>query len=97
MASATSELWVAASPAIIGVISPTRADTGHAVFWDGEKLIDPEAGPDNAGPVDRAYVDRFGLEFTQRAGDLIALMACDTAPALAGFRSAPALSLGESF
>ncbi|MBN9548835.1 MAG: hypothetical protein J0H31_08125, partial [Alphaproteobacteria bacterium] len=57
-------LW--AKPAIIGVVSPTVPDTGHAVFWDGEKIIDPGF----CERVDRAYVDRCGLEFTQRASDL---------------------------
>ncbi len=61
-------LW--SSPGIIGVVSPTLPDTGHAVFWDGEKLIDPKPG----GRVDRAYVDRHGLEFTQRASDLTPLI-----------------------
>lgn len=57
-------------PAIIGVVSPTVPDTGHAVFWDGQKLIDPGIG----NRVDRAYVDRCGLEFTQRATDLAPLI-----------------------
>lgn len=57
-------LW--SSPGIVGVLSPTIPGTGHAVFWDGEKIIDPKPG----GEVDRAYVDRHGLEFTQRASDL---------------------------
>lgn len=57
-------LW--AKPAIIGVVSPTIPHTGHAVFWDGEKIIDPGLSE----RVDRAYVDRCGLEFTQRASDL---------------------------
>jgi hypothetical protein len=61
-------LW--GSPAIIGVVSPTIPDTGHAVFWDGEKIIDPGASE----RVDRAYVDRCGLEFTLRAGDLAPLI-----------------------
>ena len=57
-------------PAIIGVVSPTVPDTGHAVFWDGEKIIDPGFSE----RVDRAYVDRCGLEFTHRAGDLAPLI-----------------------
>ncbi len=64
-------LW--AKPAIIGVVSPTVPDTGHAVFWDGEKIIDPGF----CGRVDRAYVDRCGLEFTQRASDLQPLISHD--------------------
>lgn len=60
-------LW--SSPGIVGVLSPTIAGTGHAVFWDGEKIIDPKPG----GEVDRAYVDAHGLEFTQRASDLLPL------------------------
>jgi hypothetical protein len=58
-------------PAIIGVVSPTTPDTGHAVLWDGEKIIDPGIGD----RVDRSYVDRCGLEFTQRATDLAPLIA----------------------
>ncbi|MGO4440743.1 ATP-grasp domain-containing protein [Rhizobium sp. RAF56] len=57
-------LW--SRPAIIGVASPTIPNAGHAVFWDGEKIIDPGL----CERVDRAYVDRWGLEFTQRASDL---------------------------
>ncbi|WP_421917268.1 ATP-grasp domain-containing protein [Mesorhizobium sp.] len=64
-------LW--AKPAIIGVISPTVPDAGHAVFWDGEKIIDPGF----CERVDRAYVDRCGLEFTQRATDLEPLISHD--------------------
>ncbi|WP_210266363.1 tetratricopeptide repeat-containing protein [Mesorhizobium sp. NZP2077] len=64
-------LW--AKPAIIGVVSPTVANTGHAVFWDGEKIIDPGF----CERVDRAYVDRCGLEFTQRASDLQPLISHD--------------------
>jgi hypothetical protein len=62
-------LWE--KPAIIGVLSPTLLDTGHAVFWDGEKIIDPG----RSWRVDRAYVDRHALEFTQRASDLLPLIA----------------------
>jgi hypothetical protein len=58
-------------PAILGVLSPTTLDTGHAVFWDGEKIIDPG----RSWRVDRAYVDRHALEFTQRARDLQPLIA----------------------
>jgi hypothetical protein len=68
-------------PAIIGVISPTRPGTGHAVFWDGRQVIDPEANRavtcGEAIVIDRAYIDRFGLEFTQRASDLAPLIGCD--------------------
>jgi hypothetical protein len=64
-------LW--AKPGIIGVVSPTVPDTGHAVFWDGEKIIDPGF----CERVDRAYVDRCGLEFTQRASDLEPLISHD--------------------
>jgi hypothetical protein len=60
-------LW--GSPGIVGVLSPDIPGTGHAVFWDGEKIIDPKPG----GRVDRAYVDAHGLEFTQRASDLLPL------------------------
>lgn len=61
-------LWT--RPAIIGLVSPTIPNTGHAVFWDGEKIIDPGL----CERVDRAYVDRCGLEFTQSAGDLEPLL-----------------------
>lgn len=57
-------------PAIIGVVSPTVLNTGHAVFWDGEKIIDPGF----SARVDRGYIDRCGLEFTHRAGDLAPLI-----------------------
>ena len=68
-------LW--AYPAIIGVISPTRPGTGHAVVWDGEKIIDPGRKAGEPAIIDRAYVERMGLEFTQRAQDLTALIGCD--------------------
>jgi hypothetical protein len=74
-------------PAIIGVVSPTTADTGHAVIWDGEKIVDP--GPSTR--VTRAYVDRYGLEFTQRAGDLKPLIALERQMAA----SAGTVILGE--
>jgi hypothetical protein len=64
-------LWT--KPAIIGVISPTIPNAGHAVLWDGEKIIDPGF----CERVDRAYVDRCALEFTQRARDLEPLIAHD--------------------
>ena len=64
-------LW--AKPAIIGVVSPTVPNTGHAVIWDGEKIIDPGF----CERVDRSYVDRCGLEFTQRASDLEQLIRHD--------------------
>jgi len=70
-------LW--SSPGIVGVLSPTLPGTGHAVFWDGEKIIDPKPG----GEVDRAYVDAHGLEFTQRAADLLPLHAHELAIAAA--------------
>lgn len=65
-------LWT--KPAIIGVISPTIPDAGHAVLWDGEKIIDPG----NCERVDRDYIDRCGIEFTQRARDLEPLIAHDS-------------------
>jgi hypothetical protein len=80
-------------PAIIGVISPTRPGTGHAVFWDGHKVIDPEQNRSGGAVIDRAYVDRFGLEFTQRAADLTPLIGCDLGQALA----ARAVTVGEPF
>jgi hypothetical protein len=72
-------LW--SSPGIVGVLSPNIPSVGHAVFWDGEKIIDPK--PD--GQVDRAYVDAHGLEFTQRAADLLPLRAHELS--LAGART----------
>ncbi len=57
-------------PAIIGVVSATITNAGHAVLWDGEKIIDPG----DCGRIDRAYIDRWGLEFTQRAMDLTPLI-----------------------
>jgi len=60
-----------AKPAIIGVISPTKINTGHATFWDGQKIIDP-AGCQN---VDRSYVDRSGIEFIQTADAVTAMLA----------------------
>jgi hypothetical protein len=76
-------LWE--KPAIIGVLSPTTLDTGHAVFWDGEKIIDPG----RSWRVDRAYVDRHALEFKQRAHHLQPLLAHEVlrAAAASGDRS----------
>jgi hypothetical protein len=59
-------------PAIIGVLSPV-ANGGHAVFWDGQKLIDPGTSE----LVDRDYVERNGVEFTQRASDIRAIIEHD--------------------
>jgi hypothetical protein len=67
-------LW--SKPAIIGIVSPTIPNAGHAVVWDGEKIIDPG----RSDKVDRAYIDRCGLEFTQRAADLQPLVAFDADP-----------------
>ena len=64
-------------PAIIGVVSPTTPGCGHAVFWDGGRLIDPNA----AHPVDLDYVREHAMEFTQRAVDLEALVLHDRAHA----------------
>jgi hypothetical protein len=50
-------------PGIVGVLSPTSLDTGHAVLWDGTKIIDPGS----SWRVDRRYVELHGLEFTQEA------------------------------
>jgi hypothetical protein len=66
-------------PAIIGVRSPNSPDTGHAVFWDGEKLIDPGSSL----LVDRDYIDRNSIEFTQRASDLHAIIAFESAASAA--------------
>ncbi len=58
------------APGIVGVVSQTHENCGHALFWDGETLHDPSA----SGKYDRAYVDASALEYTQRAGDLGALI-----------------------
>lgn len=60
-------------PGIVGVLSLTLPDCGHALFWDGVQLIDPSGNP----AYDRAYVDANAVEFTQRAGDLKALIALE--------------------
>lgn len=60
-------------PGIVGVLSRTIENCGHALFWDGVRLIDPSG----SGLYDRAYVDHCAVEFTQRAGDLSALIELD--------------------
>lgn len=50
-------------PAIIGLHFPPISGRSHAVFWDGQKLIDPG----RSTKIDRAYVERFAIEFTQEA------------------------------
>jgi len=72
-------------PAIIGVLSPTRCSTRHAVFWDGEKITDP-SGLQN---VDRGYVNRNGLEFTQSAQEIVSMLA---ATAWANYAAPPSFS-----
>jgi hypothetical protein len=57
-------------PGIVGVISQTIENCGHALFWDGTRLIDP-GGTD---AYDLAYVQANALEFTQRATDLAAVI-----------------------
>lgn len=76
-------------PGIVGVLSLTQKDCGHALFWDGERLIDP-GGSDL---YDRAYVDGQALEFTQRASALTALIELERTYESA----APALTLAEFF
>ena len=60
-------------PGIVGVVSLTQEDCGHALFWDGQMLIDPG----RTGLYDRSYVDTHALEFTQRANDLGEVFALD--------------------
>jgi hypothetical protein len=60
-------------PGIVGVLSLTIEGCGHALFWDGAQLIDPSGNP----AYDRSYVDANAMEFTQRAGDLRALIALE--------------------
>ena len=74
-------------PGIVGVVSLTQADCGHALFWDGQSLIDPG----RTGLYDRAYVEGHALEFTQRANDLGEVFALDRQFA------ATAVRLWESF
>jgi hypothetical protein len=57
-------------PGIVGVVSKTIENCGHALFWDGERLIDP--GGTHLYDLD--YVQAEALEFTQRAGDLAAVI-----------------------
>ncbi|HEY8004100.1 MAG TPA: hypothetical protein VIE16_07725 [Phenylobacterium sp.] len=60
-------------PGIVGVLSLTLEGCGHALYWDGSRLIDPGGDP----RYDRDYVERNAVEFTQRAGDLKGLIALD--------------------
>lgn len=57
-------------PGIVGVVSRNLENCGHALFWDGERLIDP-GGSDL---YDLDYVNGNALEFTQRATDLAAVI-----------------------
>jgi hypothetical protein len=57
-------------PGIVGVLSLTEPGCGHALFWDGARLIDPAGDP----RYDMAYAAANAVEFTQRAGDLGALI-----------------------
>lgn len=61
------------APGIVGVLSQTIENCGHAVFWDGRRLIDP-GGTDL---YDRHYIDAHALEFTQRACDLVSLISLE--------------------
>ncbi len=76
-------------PGIVGVLSLTQENCGHALFWDGERLIDPGG----SGLYDRAHVDGHALEFTQRASALADLIQLERNyhPA------APVLTLAEFF
>lgn len=60
-------------PGIVGVLSRTIENCGHALYWDGERLIDPGGGEG----YDRAYVDANAMEFTQRASDIAELVTLD--------------------
>ena len=57
-------------PGIVGVVSLTIENCGHALFWDGDRLIDPGG----SGRYDLAYVQSNAIEFTQRAGNLAAVI-----------------------
>lgn len=76
-------------PGIVGVLSRTEPDCGHALFWDGGTLIDPGG----SGLYDRAYVEANAIEFTQRASALSGIVGLDRAcpPAARG------LTLAEFF
>ena len=68
-------------PGIVGVISKTIENCGHALFWDGEQLIDPGV----SATYDLDYVTSHGIEFSQRAIDVAAVVdfARQLAPATA--------------
>lgn len=76
-------------PGIVGVVSLTIENCGHALFWDGVRLIDPGV----SGLYDLDFVQRNALEFTQRATDLSAVIELERQmqPATKG------VSLGEYF
>jgi hypothetical protein len=76
-------------PGIVGVLSLTQPDCGHALFWTGAELVDPGGDP----RYDLAYVQANAIEFTQRAGDLGALIELERSLAPA----AAATSLTEFF
>jgi hypothetical protein len=57
-------------PGIVGVISKKIENCGHALFWDGERLINPGADAE----YDLEYVYANAIEFTQRATDLVAVI-----------------------
>jgi hypothetical protein len=77
------------APGIVGVVSKTHENCGHALFWDGETLHDPSG----SGKYDRASIEASALEYTQRAGDLAALIMLEQSLQPAARRS----SLQEHF
>ena len=60
-------------PGIIGVPSKRLPGEGHALFWDGERIIDP-GGSD---AYEREWVEREAVEYAQRASDLAAVFSLD--------------------
>jgi hypothetical protein len=60
-------------PGIVGVLSRTIANCGHALFWDGKQLIDPG----NSDRYDLEYVRLNAIEFTQRASHLSTVMSVE--------------------
>lgn len=76
-------------PGIVGVLSRTEPGGGHALLWDGVRLIDPKG----SDLYDLGYVEANAIEFTQRASALAELITLDRAYP----QAAHGLSLVEHF
>lgn len=67
---ASSKYLLLHRPAIVSVLSPTRPDWLHAVYWDGERIWDPMLKP----VIDVDYMMGNFVQCTQSLRDMVELV-----------------------